>query len=157
MMYLALYKGRKRGWKPRDVLARLGDWLTRTVTRGPYSHCELAVTRADGQFDCYTASVRDGGVRHKTMPLPADKWDLLPLSDHAYLHHALQHLYAQTQGEAYDWPGAAGFVLRTRHRTDQWFCSEWCAHALGLPESWRFSPNDLAAVCRRFTGKGGYV
>ncbi|MCP2041031.1 hypothetical protein L1281_001625 [Neisseria sp. HSC-16F19] len=153
MMYLALYKGRKRGWKPRDVPARLGDWLTRTVTRGPYSHCELAVSRTDGQFDCYTASVRDGGVRHKTMPLPADKWDLLPLSDHADLQQSLAKLYAQTQGQPYDWPGAAGFVLRTHHRKDKWFCSEWCGQVLGLPESWRFSPNDLAAVVKR----GGQV
>lgn len=28
----------------------------------------------------------------------------------------------------------------------RWFCSEWCAAALGLPESWRWSPNDLAAI-----------
>ena len=30
----------------------------------------------------------------------------------------------------------------------RWFCSEWVGKALGLPESWRFSPNDLAVIAR---------
>ena len=30
----------------------------------------------------------------------------------------------------------------------RWFCSEWVGAALGLAESWRFSPNDLAVIAR---------
>ncbi|MCP2041538.1 hypothetical protein L1281_002140, partial [Neisseria sp. HSC-16F19] len=108
-----------------------------------------AVSRTDGQFDCYTASVRDGGVRHKTMPLPADHWDLRPVKNAERYGEVLAKLFADTEGEGYDWLGAAGFVLPMRHRADKWFCSEWCGTALGFPEAWRMSPNDLAAVCRR--------
>jgi len=60
----------------------------------------------------------------------------------------LKARFAQTQGQAYDWPGALGVVFKTCERGDKWFCSEWCGQVLGLPESWRFSPNDLAAVSR---------
>ena len=35
---------------------------------------------------------------------------------------------------------------KLRHNRRRWFCSEWCATALRLPESWRWSPNDLAAI-----------
>lgn len=41
-----------------------------------------------------------------------------------------------------DWMIAFGLPQNRR----RWFCSEWCATALRLPESWRWSPNDLAAI-----------
>ncbi|QMT40011.1 hypothetical protein [Neisseria shayeganii] len=149
MIYLALYRGRKTIRRPYDLLARASDWLTRVMTRGPYSHCELVTHLGGGQYGCYSASVRDGGVRHKTMPLPADKWDLIPISSRESLAIDLQAHYAATHGQAYDWPGALGFVLRTAHRPERWFCSEWAGHVLGLPDSWRFSPNDLAAIAKK--------
>ena len=37
-------------------------------------------------------------------------------------------------------------VSELRHNRRRWFCSEWCAAALGLPDGWRWSPNDLAAI-----------
>ena len=154
-IYLALYKGRRDGawYQPKVAAARLSDWIIRTLTRSPYSHCELAVLipPPDGDpddhavFDCYSSSIRDGGVRRKIMPLPPDKWDLLPLPD---ISGRLKARFTQTQGQAYDWPGALGVVFKTCERGDKWFCSEWCGQVLGLPESWRFSPNDLAAVSR---------
>ncbi|WP_225747655.1 cytoplasmic protein [Eikenella sp. Marseille-P7795] len=145
--YLALYKGRRsgRGWR---VLAGHGtDWLTRILTRGQYSHAEIAYgPGSGGVHDCLSASVRDGGVRAKTMALPADKWDLFPLPDSINEHGRLDRLYRHTVSQPYDWFGALGVVFKTRQRGDKWFCSEWCAAALGLPESWRWSPNDLAAI-----------
>ena len=80
-VYLALYKGRRDGawYRPGVAAARLSDWIIRTLTGSPYSHCELAVPCADGQYDCYSSSIRDGGVRLKTMPLPPEKWDLIPV------------------------------------------------------------------------------
>ena len=147
-IYLALYRGRRDGSGWRVWCARATDWLTRKLTRGQYSHCELAVDIGGGQFDCYSASIRDGGVRCKQMRLPESKWDLLPLPPRASLSAALKLTWLQTAGKAYDWPGALGFVLFTRHNPDKWFCSEWCAQVLGLPESWRFTPNNLSAVVR---------
>ena len=149
-IYLALYKGRRDGSGWRAWVARFTDGLTRILTRGRYSHCEIAVRlpeTADGQeYECYSASIRDRGVRRKTMPLPAAKWDLIPLPDS--VGGRLETLWVQTQGQGYDLPGAFGVVFGLPENRRRWFCSEWVGKALGLPESWRFSPNDLAVIAR---------
>ena len=151
MIYLALYHGHRGGTGWRVWAARFTDGLTRILTRGRYSHCEIAVRlpeTADGQeYECYSASLRDGGVRMKTMPLPADKWDLIPLDD-AVLHAHTVGLYLRTAGQGYDLPGAFGVVFGLPENRKRWFCSEWVGKALGLAESWRFSPNDLAVIAR---------
>lgn len=145
--YLALYKGHRDGSGWRVWCARATDWLTRILTRGQYSHAEIAYGPAEvGEYDCISSSVRDGGVRAKTMPLPADKWDLIPLPDSINEHGQLDRLYRNTVSQPYDWFGAVGVVFKTRQRGDKWFCSEWCAAALGLPDGWRWSPNDLAVI-----------
>ena len=149
-IYLALYRGRRDGTGWRVWCARATDWLTRVLTRGKYSHCEIAVRlpeTADGQeYECYSASIRDKGVRMKTMPLPSAKWDLIPLPDS--VGWRLETMWAQTQGQGYDLLGAFGVVFGLRENHRRWFCSEWVGKALGLPESWRFSPNDLAVIAR---------
>ena len=143
-VYLALYKGRRDGawYRPGVAAARLSDWIIRTLTGSPYSHCELAVPCAGGQYDCYSSSIRDGGVRFKTMPLPPEKWDLIPVdASPEQVHEAL----AATFGAKYDWLGATGVIARWRHDRYKWFCSEWCAMALGLANPERFCPGSLAA------------
>ena len=149
MIYLALYHGHRGGTGWRVWAARFTDGLTRILTRGRYSHCELAVrlpeTAGGQEYECYSASLRDGGVRMKTMPLPADKWDLIPLDD-AVLHAHTVGLYLRTAGQGYDLPGAFGVVFMLPENRRCWFCSEWVGKALGLSESWRFSPNDLAVI-----------
>lgn len=146
MMYIAFYKGKKQGRSPKILLLRLLDWTTRKLTRGQYSHCEIALPHPHSStlFNCYSASLRDGGVRVKTMPLPPDKWDLIPLPDNERLHLNLREHFAATQGCRYDYLGALGIVSFTKQNPKRWFCSEWCGAVLGLRESWRFSPNDLA-------------
>ena len=151
-VYLALYKGRRDGawYRPGVAAARLSDWIIRTLTGSPYSHCELAVLipplngdPADpAVFDCYSSSIRDGGVRVKTMPLPDAKWDLIPVpATEAQVRAAFE----TTRGAKYDWLGATGVIARWRHDKRKWFCSEWCAMALGLPNPERFCPGSLAA------------
>ena len=151
MIYLALYHGHRGGTGWRVWAARFTDWLTRILTRGKYSHCEIAVrlpeTAGEQEYECYSASIRDLGVRMKTMPLPSAKWDLIPLPDS--VGGRLETLWAQTQGQGYDLPGAFGVVFGLPENRKRWFCSEWVGAALGLAESWRFSPNDLAAIFRR--------
>ena len=148
MIYLALYHGHRGGTVWRVWAARFTDGLTRILTRGRYSHCELAVRlpeAADGQeYECYSASLRDKGVRRKTMPLPSAKWDLIALPDS--VGERLHGLWQETQGQGYDLPGAFGVVFGLPENRRRWFCSEWVGAALGLSESWRFSPNDLAAI-----------
>lgn len=158
-IYLALYKGRRDGawYQPKVAAARLSDWIIRTLTRSPYSHCELAVLipPPDGDpddhavFDCYSSSIRDGGVRVKTMPLPPEKWDLIPIRQTNAYADTLNH-YGATRGQPYDWLGAAGVITRWRDDRRKWFCSEWCAAALRLDNPARFSPEALARHFRRF-------
>ena len=146
-IYLALYKGHRDGawYRPGVAAARLSDWIIRTLTGSPYSHCELAVPCADGQYDCYSSSIRDGGVRLKTMPLPPEKWDLIPVDvSPEQVYEAL----AATFGAKYDWIGATGVIARWRHDKRKWFCSEWCAWTLGLSNPERFCPGSLAEYCR---------
>lgn len=154
-IYLACYKGRRDGSGAQVWAARFTDWLTRVLTRGQYSHCEIAVALDGGQFECYSSSIRDGGVRCKTMPLPAAKWDLIELPDSSgSLKTNLAAVFARTQGQRYDLPGALGVVFKTRQRSGRWFCSEWCGQVLGLSEPWRFSPNDLAVIARALQDSG---
>ncbi len=42
-VWLACYKGRTE----HRGIAQLADWLTRKITRGSYSHCELAVKHGE--------------------------------------------------------------------------------------------------------------
>lgn len=138
-VYLAFYKGRSE----HHGLARLSDWLTRLVTRGDYSHCELAVEQDNGEFLCYSSSVRDKGVRCKQMPLPQDKWDLIPTRASPA---SVETFFRQNDAMKYDWLGAVGFVVFNRGRENKYFCSEFCADFLGLVDSWRYSPNMLHAL-----------
>ena len=143
-VYLALYKGRKRGKTPRELWQRLMDWAVRWATSGQYSHCEIAVKHSFADdYHCYSASLRDGGVRMKTMTLPADKWDSIPINQlDAYID--VLNYFAQTRGKPYDLIGACGVVLGIKGSLKKWFCSEWCAAALGLQYPDRYSPQNLA-------------
>ena len=144
-IYLALYKGRRDGawYKPSIAAARLSDWTIRTFTQSIYSHCELAVARENGQYDCYSSSIRDGGVRRKTMKLPTDKWDLIEIRQMNAFEDLRNH-FGATRAQAYDWLGALGVVTHWKDSKRKWFCSEWCAAALGLANPERFSPETLA-------------
>lgn len=139
-IYLALYKGRKSIRHPRDLWPRLSDGLVRLLTRSPYSHCEIAVQWSDGLFACYSSSLRDGGVRCKVMRLPSDKWDLIEINKAGT---SVSAFFVATQSCGYDWLGVVGFPWGLNMR-DKWFCSEWCACVLGLPNPHRYTPSGLA-------------
>lgn len=104
-VYLALYKGKRNIKKPLDHAKRWADFAIRQITRSPYSHCEIAVHSHDDRFVCYSASLTDGGVRKKVMPLPSDKWDLIAIDDPAIVVRT-EKLFAQTNGAKYDFLGA---------------------------------------------------
>lgn len=157
-VYLALYKGRKKGRKPTALLARFSDWLTRKLTKGIYSHCEIVVEReemignydSDIIYDCYSSSIRDGGVRKKYIDVTDKKWDLVELK--GVTEKQIKEYFEKTKGAKYDWLGAIGVVFGIPHARSKFFCSEWCANAInGGEQGWRFSPNDLAAI---FKSKG---
>jgi len=137
-IYIAFYKGRGGNWWQKAQ-----DGLIRFFTRGQYSHCEIAVQTSSGHYQCVTSSPRDGGVRMKTMHLPADKWDKIRVEAS---YDDVNNFYALHKGKKYDWLGVLGFVLRTRQNPNRYFCSEYVAEFLEMHEPWRFSPNDLYAI-----------
>ncbi|MGR6980797.1 enoyl-CoA hydratase [Testudinibacter sp. P27/CKL/0425] len=154
-IFLALYKGHKTGKSPKALMMRFSDWLTRKLTKGKYSHCEIAVKHTqwltghhydyEEYFVCYSSSIRDGGVRKKVNDVTNEKWDLVPLTG---VSESQVELYFQlTKGKRYDWWGAIGVVFGMKENSNKFFCSEWCANAInGGNEGWRFSPNHLAAI-----------
>lgn len=75
MIYLASYKGKRNSSDRslKDFYNSFQDALIRLLTKDVYSHCEIAILRTDGRYDCYSASIRDGGVGHKVMRLPSDR------------------------------------------------------------------------------------
>ena len=134
---LALYKPHK--W--HDIGGRLICWWTRSE----YSHCELVVAG-----ECYSSSIRDGGVRQRWIDLHERHWDVidLPWADPA----GVIALYAQTRKQQYGWLdliGAQIFNRRLQLR-DGWFCSEWCAAALGMPSPEIYSPGALGDFCKDY-------
>lgn len=145
-VYLALYKGRKKGSNLTALLARFSDWLTRKLTKGEYSHCEIVLVN-DGLSLCYSASVRDGGVRKKEMILDHEKWDLITLEKVSEFQ--VRQYFEKTKGAKYDFWGALGIVFGIKQKRSKFFCSEWCFNAIkNSDQGWRFSPNDLNEIFR---------
>ncbi len=145
-VYVAFYKHKRKITSLKTFFYAVFDGATRVATRGRYSHCEVAVLRNDGLYDCYSASARDGGVRKKSMPLPAYKWDLCKVCCDV---RQLADYYAKTKNSGYDWLGAFGLVLPFTQNSGRYFCSEWCFNAIKNSEDgWRFSPNQLEPVVK---------
>jgi hypothetical protein len=107
----------------------------------PYTHDELVI---DGVS--YSASLRDGGVRKKIdINFNSGSWDLIPVP-WANVENILK-FYEETKHLKYDIWGIIGshIVNRAKHDKKKYFCSEWCATALGLKTS-IFSPSSLARL-----------
>lgn len=130
-MQLALYKG------PADDLAhKIGHAAVCLLTGSKYSHVELVINGI-----CWTSSARDGGVRGKAIDLTSGRWDVHPITgdeDRARAWFSAHNL------ENYDWAGVLRFALPfLPQRENQWFCSEACAAALGLPNPENYTPQSL--------------
>lgn len=139
MVYLAMYKAR-------------GNWVDKIIrlfTGKPYSHCEVVIKTGLSVYQCYSSSPRDGGVRVKTMRLPTDKWDLIPV----HTDSDIVDFFQRTGGKKYDFIGAIGCVLPLRQKPSRYYCSEWCHEAIfGEPPKKALSPNKLAELI-----KGGFT
>lgn len=131
MVKIAFYKA------PGQIEDRLIRWRTGSI----YSHCELVI----GEW-WYTSSPRDGGVRRKRIDPEPGHWDWMPLPN--VPERDVTDLFSRTHGAGYDWLGVlVGQMFEIKvHKGSRWFCSEWCAAALGLADPWRYSPGSLAAL-----------
>lgn len=132
MVQLALYKGR----------GNLGNALIRWWTKSEYSHCEVVLG-----VTAYSSSIRDGGVRRKWIDWNPKHWDCidLPWADAA----AVKKLFDDTRGEPYGyWDLLTRQIFNRPGDAPGWFCSEWCAAALGFASPQIYSPALLAQACR---------
>lgn len=146
-IYLIFYRGKSSKKTVKGRLLRLQDALIRFLTKGEFSHCELAIAANKGLFDCYSASLRDGGVRKKTMPVDLNKWAFFEIPEHFILKTVA--LYEETQGAKYDFWGALSSVFRLFSGSKKkWFCSEWCAEVLGLETPEQYTPNSLFSLIK---------
>ena len=146
-VYLAFYKKKRKIIDFQSFYYRIFDDFTRLVTGGIYSHCELAIENL-GEYNCYSSSNRDGGVRKKRMELPLEDWDLIEIT---YLVNVrdIVDFYKKTQGKKYDFIGLMSPVLGNLHDDDKYFCSEWCAEAIGLIFPNKYSPSSLYKYLRK--------
>ena len=129
--FLALYKGKG------TICNAIVRWWTGSI----YSHCEIVVNGI-----CYSSSRMDGGVRCKKIDLNSGRWDVLKIE--ADVKDRVIAVYEVTKGNKYNWFGIFGAqVINRRYRKqNKFFCSEWCAHALGLPYPQTFAPHTLLAI-----------
>jgi hypothetical protein len=135
-MKLALYKGPAQDWRHK-----LAHWAVCTFTGSIYSHCELVIHGV-----CWSSSARDGGVRGKVIDLASGRWDVVDVHPSVDEARALAWFQAHA-GQAYDWAGVLRFALPVLpRRADQWFCSEACAAATGIPCADDLQPHDLPAL-----------
>ena len=146
-IYLAFYKKKRKIESLKTFWYRAFDTLTKAVTLGRYSHCEIAIVSAE-QYRCYSSSKRDGGVRVKRMPLPSDTWDLIDIS-HLVTEQQITDFYALTKGKEYDVIGLLSPIVGNLHSKDKWFCSEWCGAALDLRQPNKLSPIALWRIVNK--------
>lgn len=136
--YLALYVGPAEGLRPT-----ITHNVIKAVTKSKYSHCEIAINGIG-----YSSSERDGGVRAKEIDFNSGKWEIVDLP---WVEPAkVLSLYEWTQDDGYDFWGLRLFlnIPDPTDAPDLWWCSEWCAAAIGLIDT-RISPEQLAVTVRR--------
>lgn len=146
-VYLAFYKKKRKIIDFQSFYYRIFDDFTCLVTDGIYSHCELAIENL-GEYNCYSSSNRDGGVRKKRMELPLEDWDLIEIT-HLVNVRDIVDFYKKTQGKKYDFIGLMSPVLGNLHDDDKYFCSEWCAEAIGVIFPNKYSPSSLYRYLRK--------
>ena len=129
MIQLAAYQPHR--W--HDLIGR----LVCLWTGYPYSHCELVI---DGV--CYSSSARDGGVRGKRIDLSPEWWHLVEIR--GYPSSGILARFNETKGVRYGWLDIlCRQILHLPIKSKGYFCSEWCAYALGLPEPTSWTPGML--------------
>jgi hypothetical protein len=121
------------------LFSRLVCWWERWDA----AHCEVVIAPAGGGWHyCVSASLVDGGVRAKTIHMPAAKWRIYEVDvDGAVDPRAWLRRW---DGAWYDVPGLLGFVLPVWLQVRWWwFCSEVAADICKLPQPYQWGPRRL--------------
>lgn len=135
-MKLAFYKA-----EHGNIIDKLiGLW-----TRGPFSHVELLFS--DGVS--FSSSQWDGGVRFKKIDYShKERWSFLDIDGIAN-ESEVKYLANKLRGAKYDWLGIFlyEFLPFNIQNSKKWYCSEICAHLLGLTPC-QMSPNKLYKIVK---------
>ena len=134
---LAFYKGKK------GVAARLIAWWK----KAKYTHAEVLIDNV-----IYSSSEIDGGVRRKEKSsFHPDRWEIVDIPWHVTEEQVVD-FYNKTDAHDYDWRGIIRSQLfgSNRHNESKWFCSEWCAAAIGISEPQRYCPQALYDLVKDF-------
>lgn len=96
----------------------------------------------------------DKGVRRKQIILNPEHWMLVPLPSDREAR-ALAY-FDKTKGEKYSWLDLARSQVLNLAADEPGasFCSDWCAAALGLPNSTSYSPKTLLSLVLWFRSQG---
>lgn len=150
MIYAVFYKGNTSKKGVKGLYERLEDAVIRCATKGPYSHCELAIKDKEGYYTLFSSSPRDKGVRSKTARLDLNKWDIIEID---VPQNNIINYFNQTRGARYDILGVLGIVLPVKDKRSKFFCSEWCYNAIfNSTEGHRIDPNRLYALLKDVYG-----
>lgn len=116
-----------------------------TLLRGGDSaHCEIAHAWAGQRHECVSSSFLDGGMRGKSIDMPAAKWRIYELQ--AFLH-PLDYL-REFDDAGYDVLGLLGILLPPLgHSPRRRFCSEVGAEIVGLQQPHLFDLRTFESVC----------
>jgi hypothetical protein len=123
------------------------DKAIRIWMRGPYAHVEAILQDyGDGTY-LIASSVPGTGVRTTRQTLPESDWDIVEGPGDVDQATAW---FNKHDGEAYDYIGLFGFVLRpvTIEERGKYWCSEAILLAIGYKGAWREDPNSMYNVVR---------
>lgn len=114
---------------------------------GDSAHCEVAHAWRGQEHDCVSSSFMDGGLRPKTIVMPAEKWRIYELQAR---EHPLEYLARRTiNGRVrYDVRGLFGILSpRVGHSLNREFCVETCGAIAGLEQPHLFDLRTFEQVC----------
>lgn len=130
------------------LLVRAGWAITRYTQKGKYgyvTHSEaIHAEHTDGSVTIASSSLRDGGVRSKTVFLNPAHWLITDMP--GWDVELSIDLLARTQGQEYDLRGALATRLPGNDSSVRWFCNKWVSFPF-LRAAGTFGPHHLAAIC----------
>lgn len=121
--------------KPTGLLERLIQFFTKSNV----VHCEIVSELYKDQFFGYTSLPFKGVTRHWVCYNP-DEWEFIQIDLNSM--DALS-FYKQHSDKKYDYLGCLGFVINVKENPNRYFCSEYCAEALGLYKPSSYTPAKL--------------
>ncbi len=115
-----------------------GSWADEVIrwrTSSDASHVELVINGFK-----FSSSPADGGVRRAEFQPDPAQWRMVDLPWAS--PEGVLAFFDKTRGDRYDWLAVCvGQALSAKVDVPgRWFCSEWCAAALGMSDPWRYSP-----------------